>query len=858
LHQASLTYQLMKFLIPNLRAALLVASCIHLDEAHQGHGVGRRWSQRSLGDPSMGDQQHMAVGTSHELISFDREPLAVPLPTEALPTEGAASSWQGGYNSSISLKGSIDSSHKSSIEELGLPKELASRDRQREERDSARAQGSGSALMQIQVGVDGQVSEDAEDMPNPSMVFAGKFGEAPFGTSSEARPADVLKSTQGGVPDGVNATRGGVQDDVEGIRDGVGNSVTRSPDVVRDGVAGIRDRVRDAVKDEIQSRVQDSVRDVVTGIRKDASGIRDAVTGTPDDVQDGVAGIREGVRDAVNATRQSVQGAEDEIRRGVQDGVREAVTGIGKGASGIRDGVQDYVSGSRERIREGVAGIRNGVGDAVTGIANGATGIYDTIETGAVKTSRTIDDVRAAVMAPRLGLTPEVEIRSALLKALAFLLLCAMLGAILDMFRDESADVLCDGRAGRPTLKLLFVLIATYLVLGIALFSPLFTFSVQFVLGRLHMSVNNNHKDVVSESLMSVLRLLVTDERNTNYLAAAALFLFAVVIPMVKLFLLGLGEYYRGRPDSISVERGRQAIFIVQVISKWACPDMFAYIFMWYLVRTLDSKRNLEARGSLDIGFMYFAIFCVFSTLSSLALVLPKRPSVRALSGGRVELREYALPMTLALSAVFVILLVVGLWTPCMGVRLDLEPITEPNGPIPKDGFKRLLVDLVDVEGQSKVDVSLWACTWSMLRWAMEDGELNSIISFILMGVFVILIPVLDMAALTVATCTRSLYAKAPETERGSLENFCDRAFAITGVLKHVAMLDVCTMGVVVFVLCGQRSRSSSGIVFSLMPGTAFLFAAEVVHHAAQHLATYQKPTAEESLEYDGSAAEKL
>merc|ERR1719382_2122664 len=106
---------------------------------------------------------------------------------------------------------------------------------------------------------------------------------------------------------------------------------------------------------------------------------------------------------------------------------------------------------------------------------------------------------------------------------------------------------------------------------------------------------------------------------------------YAMILPAMKLILLLGGELYRFSPHAGEIAFSRGCIRFVQVISKWACPDMFAYILMMYLIRGLDDNTSvLESDAQLDIGFMLFSVFCIGSTISSLAVRLPGEDRMRA------------------------------------------------------------------------------------------------------------------------------------------------------------------------------------------------------------------------------------
>merc|ERR1719401_1285054 len=95
-------------------------------------------------------------------------------------------------------------------------------------------------------------------------------------------------------------------------------------------------------------------------------------------------------------------------------------------------------------------------------------------------------------------------------------------------------------------------------------------------------------------------------------------------VPALKLVLMIVGEMWRFSDDPFRRCVSYQAVRFVQVISKWACPDMFAYILMTYLLRDLDLRSDIiSSAGFLDTGALCFSMFCIFSTLSSPAVKLP-------------------------------------------------------------------------------------------------------------------------------------------------------------------------------------------------------------------------------------------
>merc|ERR1712226_666148 len=96
---------------------------------------------------------------------------------------------------------------------------------------------------------------------------------------------------------------------------------------------------------------------------------------------------------------------------------------------------------------------------------------------------------------------------------------------------------------------------------------------------------------------------------------------------------------------------------MVQAMSKWACPDLFAYILMAYLFRSLHKPPHLLSSFQLDVGFTCFSVFCIGSTLATLGLRVPGRTEASVEDGHRCKRNRLLLlgVVTLA-SACFVFL----------------------------------------------------------------------------------------------------------------------------------------------------------------------------------------------------------
>merc|ERR1719401_883743 len=120
----------------------------------------------------------------------------------------------------------------------------------------------------------------------------------------------------------------------------------------------------------------------------------------------------------------------------------------------------------------------------------------------------------------------------------------------------------------------------------------------------------------------SMLQLIRGAANQHNLCGLVLVTSYAVVIPMLKVALLCVGHCLQhGRRPNIPM--ARRCIMLVQVVSKWASPDMFAYILVMTLYRELNRPPGLLSGMSLGVGF---TCFCVGSTVSSLGIRVPDLP----------------------------------------------------------------------------------------------------------------------------------------------------------------------------------------------------------------------------------------
>jgi len=308
---------------------------------------------------------------------------------------------------------------------------------------------------------------------------------------------------------------------------------------------------------------------------------------------------------------------------------------------------------------------------------------------------------------------------------------------------------------------------------------------------------------------------------------------FAIVIPLLKIGLLILGELWRQSSDPRRVKIARRSIVFVQLISKWACPDMIAYILLQYLVKTLDHPSQdptkpgtLNGLFELDAGFTCYTLFCLGSTISSLGVVLPGTdyPTPKAAKATKVESRVLGLSLSM-LTAAFAACLGVGLSYSCMSLRLDFQPLID-NGRISKE-MVPILIDKYHLQDLAHADVTIPRCIGKVVNEITNTFEFNGILAVVMMALFVIGFAVLGMVVILLTAVQFNL---GDERWRPTLR--------LAKKLKKIAMLDVTILGICVVVASGTVYKSE-GLILSIQPGILGLIGAQVSYEITYWLVTW-------------------
>eukprot|EP00929_Paragymnodinium_shiwhaense_P001753 TRINITY_DN10198_c0_g1_i6.p1 TRINITY_DN10198_c0_g1~~TRINITY_DN10198_c0_g1_i6.p1 ORF type:complete len:597 (-),score=64.70 TRINITY_DN10198_c0_g1_i6:191-1981(-) len=387
-------------------------------------------------------------------------------------------------------------------------------------------------------------------------------------------------------------------------------------------------------------------------------------------------------------------------------------------------------------------------------------------------------------------------------------------------------------KAGRPSFATLGITAVSYALLPTAICGQLLCFDLKLDLKvpltpDIQVTEQDGVKGPVSESAAGLIMEGYRAGPQT-WLPASLLALYAIVIPLVKIALLICGETFRESADENKVACSRRCIRLVHAVSKWASPDMFAYILMFYLFRTLNIDPFIIT-AALDTGFTMFTVFCLVSTVASLAIQEPPEAKEDAAAVVQeAEGPEHRAPASCTyLAELFVLIFVVtfgfGLAMPCMSVRLDCDLLIEPTGPVPKF-LGGTIKALTQRSFERPSEVSVWECIFVLYRWGASTGEFNCLLSSMVLFVFVVLLTFLD-ATLLLLAAHRSRAGVAYGTVLAGAAKLVGR----------VAMLDVFVVGLLVVNFAGA-SFDKMGVDISLESGFTWLAIAALSHAIAAML----------------------
>jgi len=181
-----------------------------------------------------------------------------------------------------------------------------------------------------------------------------------------------------------------------------------------------------------------------------------------------------------------------------------------------------------------------------------------------------------------------------------------------------------------------------------------------------------------------------------------------------------------------------------------------------------------------------------------------------------------------AIACAFVTLLAVGVVEPCMELHLDMDLLYRENPDLRK---MSAIIDTLGLDELMHEKVSIGQSLKYAGTWALE-GEVNSGYAVVMVGIFMLLLPCVDMVLLIAAACTSSGGRRRDGAAGGDL---AQKIVVISKAVNKLSMLDVAVMGILVVVLSMSTMRSK-GVVLDMSPGLYALFGAELCHYVAAWL----------------------
>lgn len=410
--------------------------------------------------------------------------------------------------------------------------------------------------------------------------------------------------------------------------------------------------------------------------------------------------------------------------------------------------------------------------------------------------------------APLQGNTVEVVSRDAIYLCVG-ILAAALIGLALQkfVFKDKFAGA----REPLWVKSLLFVSYG-YLIPGLSM--TLFSFNMlldcgpqnKFGIGPGGGFGGDAQNPGTSESMLGLIKLL---HSTGGTMAAIIVIIYAMVIPALKLVLLFTAWLNSRQGGKASL--ARRSTQLVQNISKWACPDMFAYIFLMYLVKQLSHPPQFLAQGHTDLGFTFFTIFCVGSTVASLGIRVPDREHGCWQKAGEMLRQQHLIFVVAPLFLVFAGLFATGLNTSVM--KLEVGNLGD---------LKEKLLTELHLKDKLKAEVNIMDCISGLLK-GIERGETNDVLSFLLIAFFVLVLTIADMLVLLLI----AVLIKMGRFGVGWMK--------LSWYMKKLSMLDVTCMGVLVVTLCMSMYKKD-GVLVSFGTGVWYLVAAEIVHYVTYYL----------------------
>lgn len=362
-----------------------------------------------------------------------------------------------------------------------------------------------------------------------------------------------------------------------------------------------------------------------------------------------------------------------------------------------------------------------------------------------------------------------------------------------------------------------------------------------------------NATPFIKETMFSLVRFLF---QGGNWPAGILVAFYGFGVPVVKLVLLIAVAIYRRYPEKALLHS--KMVHWIQFISKFDSPKLVCYALIKFIVGSQNYPGLVETSFHLDVGYMYYFVFCFFTLVGALLIPceLPEKQNetVPPLLVRRYKCDAKGIFMVMAiLTTAFAVVFYFGSFTGFMSVSLDFAK----SGPftLMDPLFNMSTVQTLHMSSWTQHDISLWLTVQTLSQQCFQRFDANSFLAWLLMAIFVLVLTVLDMAVLLyVSFLLWQAPAKSHQQRRALW------LMKVAHWLKYLSMLDVAAVGIAIMAVAVAVTFSGVGISISPMPGGILgLVLAEVLHYAAYYstAAAVKYFVEDENCRFEGGAIEE-